>query len=102
MVRRTFHHLLILTVTPIDHLQMKGTDGTIFTIGDCTATVYAPTAQAANQQGAYLARYFHQMAIKDNLAADINRLETAYPHLTLSEEKQECEADFNLVKKQLV
>lgn len=80
---------------------MKGTNGTIFAIGDCTATAYAPTAQAANQQGAYLARCFHQMAKKDNLTADINRLETAYPNLTLSEEKQKWEQDLNLVKKKL-
>ena len=34
---------------------MKGADG-IFAIGDCTATSYAPTAQVASQEGAYLAR----------------------------------------------
>jgi NADH:ubiquinone reductase (non-electrogenic) len=51
----------------IDHLQMAGTDGSIFAIGDCTATSYAPTAQVASQQGAYLARVFAQIAKKDQL-----------------------------------
>jgi len=45
---------------------MKGANG-IFAIGDCTATSYAPTAQVASQQGAYLARILHQMAKQDSL-----------------------------------
>jgi NADH:ubiquinone reductase (non-electrogenic) len=78
---------------------MKGTNGTVFAIGDCTATIYAPTAQAANQQGAYLARCFHQMAKRDNLTADMSRLEAAYTDS--SEEKQKLEAETNLVRKNL-
>ena len=45
---------------------MKGADG-IFAIGDCTATSYAPTAQVAAQEGAYLARVFRQLARRDHL-----------------------------------
>jgi NADH:ubiquinone reductase (non-electrogenic) len=80
---------------------MAGADGTIFAIGDCTATAYAPTAQVANQQGAYLARRFHQMAKRDNLASELSRLEAAYVKSTSSEEKQKLEEDTNLVKKNL-
>lgn len=46
---------------------MAGTDGTIFSLGDCTSTQYAPTAQVASQQGAYLARLFKQLAKRDAL-----------------------------------
>jgi NADH:ubiquinone reductase (non-electrogenic) len=46
---------------------MEGSDGSIYAIGDCTATSYAPTAQVASQQGAYLARLFAQIAKKDAL-----------------------------------
>lgn len=49
---------------------MKGADG-VFAIGDCTATSYAPTAQVAQQEGAYLGRIFKQLAKKDNLAAEL-------------------------------
>jgi NADH:ubiquinone reductase (non-electrogenic) len=50
---------------------MKGTDGSIFAIGDCTATSYAPTAQVASQQGAYLARVLKQLAKRDELEAKL-------------------------------
>lgn len=54
-----------------DHLRMAGTDGTIFAVGDCTSTQYAPTAQVASQQGAYIARMFKQLAKRDALLEQI-------------------------------
>ena len=48
-------------------MQVKGSNGSIFSIGDTTATSYAPTAQVASQEGAYLARVFSQMGKKDAL-----------------------------------
>ncbi|KDR70250.1 hypothetical protein GALMADRAFT_255137 [Galerina marginata CBS 339.88] len=59
-----------------DFLRMKGTDGSIFAIGDCTATSYAPTAQVASQQGAYLARILHRMAKKDTLSHRLEKIES--------------------------
>lgn len=50
---------------------MAGTDGTIFSLGDCASTQYAPTAQVASQQGAYLARLFRQFAKRDALLEQI-------------------------------
>ncbi|TFK70011.1 FAD/NAD(P)-binding domain-containing protein [Pluteus cervinus] len=58
-------------------LQLKGTNGSIFAIGDCTATSYAPTAQVASQQGAYLGRMFAQLARKEDLRHQLNVLEEA-------------------------
>jgi NADH:ubiquinone reductase (non-electrogenic) len=58
-----------------DHLRVGGTDGTIFALGDCTSTQYAPTAQVASQQGAYLARMFKQVAKRDALLEQIMTLE---------------------------
>jgi NADH:ubiquinone reductase (non-electrogenic) len=55
----------------LDNLVMKGTDGSVFAIGDCTASSYAPTAQVASQQGAYLARVFKQLAKRDELEAKL-------------------------------
>lgn len=56
-----------------DHLRLLGAEG-IFALGDCTATSYAPTAQAASQQGRYLARIFGQLHKKNQL---LNELEAA-------------------------
>ncbi|KAF5391022.1 hypothetical protein D9757_003932 [Collybiopsis confluens] len=58
-----------------DHLRMKGADNSIFSIGDCTSTSYAPTAQVASQQGAYLARVFAQMAKTENLETKLRQLQ---------------------------
>jgi NADH:ubiquinone reductase (non-electrogenic) len=57
------------------HLRVSGADG-IFALGDCTATSYAPTAQVASQQGAYLAKFFNKLAKKDNLLVEKQLLET--------------------------
>ncbi len=55
-----------------EHLRLKGAENSIFALGDATATQYAPTAQAASQQGAYLARVFNQLGKVDALE---NKLE---------------------------
>ncbi|KAJ3105378.1 NADH:ubiquinone oxidoreductase [Phlyctochytrium planicorne] len=47
-----------------DHLIVKGSNGTIYAVGDASATKWAPTAQVASRQGAYLADHFstlHQL-----------------------------------------
>ncbi|KAJ2929515.1 hypothetical protein H1R20_g7570, partial [Candolleomyces eurysporus] len=62
-------------ITVDNNLRMKGAED-IFSIGDCTATLYAPTAQVASQQGAYLARVLHQLAKKDRLEKELNKLES--------------------------
>lgn len=51
----------------IDYLQLKGARGTIFAVGDCTATSYAPTAQVASQQGAYLGRVFNLISKQEEM-----------------------------------
>ena len=56
---------------------MAGASDSIFAIGDCTATSYAPTAQVASQQGAYLARVLTQLAKRDDAAARLKELEAA-------------------------
>ncbi|KAA1477791.1 FAD/NAD-P-binding domain-containing protein [Dentipellis sp. KUC8613] len=58
-------------------LRMQGADGSIFALGDCTASSYAPTAQVASQQGAYLARAFGQMAHRDRITAELAAAQAA-------------------------
>ncbi|TFK47303.1 NDE2, mitochondrial external NADH dehydrogenase [Heliocybe sulcata] len=61
-------------LTVDDHLRLKGADS-IFALGDCTATSYAPTAQVASQEGSYLARIFNQIAKKDALQNQLQVLQ---------------------------
>ena len=63
-------------LTVDEHLRMKGAEG-IFAIGDCTATSYAPTAQVASQEGAYLARVLKQLARRDTLAQQLEETRRA-------------------------
>lgn len=49
----------------------------IFAIGDCTSTSYAPTAQVASQQGAYLARILKLIAKRDALEDQVKTLSSA-------------------------
>ncbi|KAF2838254.1 FAD/NAD(P)-binding domain-containing protein [Patellaria atrata CBS 101060] len=44
-----------------EYLVVKGTEN-IWAVGDCAIANYAPTAQVASQEGAFLARMFNQMA----------------------------------------
>lgn len=89
-------------------MRMLGTNGSIFAIGDCTATSYAPTAQVASQQGAYIARVFAQLAKRDALAERLAMLEA---HVTKHDDavsateaahaKDETSAEIESLKKQL-
>ncbi|CEH15384.1 NADH-dehydrogenase (ubiquinone) [Ceraceosorus bombacis] len=51
-----------------DQLRLIGAEDSIFAVGDATATQWAPTAQAASQQGSYIAKIFAQLAHADQLA----------------------------------
>ncbi|KAK4047597.1 NADH:ubiquinone oxidoreductase [Microbotryomycetes sp. JL221] len=59
-----------------EHLRVLGADG-IFALGDCTATSWAPTAQAASQQGHYLARVFSQLNKKQTLLTELEEAKLA-------------------------
>ena len=58
-------------------MRMVGASDSIFAIGDCTATSYAPTAQVASQEGAYLARVLQQLAKRDELQARLKELQSS-------------------------
>lgn len=58
-----------------DFLVVEGAEG-IWSLGDCAATKFAPTAQVAAQQGTYLARLFNTMAHTNTLETEIARLKS--------------------------
>jgi NADH:ubiquinone reductase (non-electrogenic) len=80
---------------------MKGAEDSIFAIGDCTSTAYAPTAQVASQQGAYLARQLHQKAKHDELESKLSKLEALAATVTGDEEKKAALREVEATKKQL-
>ncbi|KAF9531311.1 pyridine nucleotide-disulfide oxidoreductase-domain-containing protein [Crepidotus variabilis] len=84
-----------------DHLRMNGTNGSIFAIGDCTATSYAPTAQVASQQGSYLARCFHELAKTEKLSAKAAEIEQALTTTSSGDEKKKLEDSLASVLKKL-
>ena len=63
-----------------EYLVVKGTED-IWAVGDCAIANYAPTAQVASQEGAFLARLFNSMAqtstIEHQLAQCSEAQETA-------------------------
>jgi NADH:ubiquinone reductase (non-electrogenic) len=61
-----------------DFLVVEGCEG-IWSLGDCSATKFAPTAQVAAQQGTYLARLFNTMAQTNALELEIDSLKELKP-----------------------
>lgn len=56
-----------------EYLVVKGTDG-VWAVGDCAIANYAPTAQVASQEGAFLARLFNQMARTEAIESELGIL----------------------------
>lgn len=56
-----------------EYLVVQGSQN-IWAIGDCSVAGYAPTAQVASQEGAFLARLFNTMAISETIESQINAL----------------------------
>jgi NADH:ubiquinone reductase (non-electrogenic) len=59
-----------------EYLVVQGTKD-IWATGDCAVAGYAPTAQVASQEGAFLARLFNTMAKTDALESKISDLSTS-------------------------
>lgn len=53
-----------------EYLVVKGTDN-VWAVGDCAVANYAPTAQVASQEGAFLARLFNQVAKTEQIEQEL-------------------------------
>ena len=67
-------------------------------LGDCSASKYAPTAQVAAQQGAYLARLFNTMAMTSALENEIATLQAQPQTPSRQEALTEKEKQLSKVK----
>ncbi|KAF4551100.1 Pyridine nucleotide-disulfide oxidoreductase-like protein 1 [Elsinoe fawcettii] len=56
-----------------EYLVVKGAEN-VWAVGDCAVANYAPTAQVASQEGAFLARMFNQMAKSQSIEAELANL----------------------------
>ncbi|KAH0269874.1 external NADH-ubiquinone oxidoreductase-like protein, partial [Aureobasidium melanogenum] len=59
-----------------EYLVVKGTEN-VWAVGDCAVANYAPTAQVAAQEGAFLARLFNQMAKSEAIETELKNLSVA-------------------------
>ena len=59
-----------------EHMRVQGAKN-IWSLGDCTQTAYAPTAQAASQQGQYLARVFNSEGKRARIESALSIAEAA-------------------------
>jgi NADH:ubiquinone reductase (non-electrogenic) len=59
-----------------EYLVVQGTTD-IWATGDCAVAGYAPTAQVASQEGAFLARLFNTMAKTETIESQIQELSTS-------------------------
>ncbi|ESZ98346.1 hypothetical protein SBOR_1224 [Sclerotinia borealis F-4128] len=59
-----------------EYLVVQGTKD-IWATGDCAVAGYAPTAQVASQEGAFLARLFNTMAKTDTIEHEIQELSSS-------------------------
>lgn len=75
-----------------EYLVVDGTDG-VWALGDCSATKYAPTAQVASQQGAFLARLFNSMARTQALESELIHLEELSAQTKVQEDRESLEKE---------
>lgn len=81
-----------------DYMSMLGADG-VYALGDCTATQYAPTAQAASQQGIYLAQTFNKLGNKAKLEKELAQLRASPDAPTKAEQIDATLKKLNRVSK---
>ncbi|GKZ69834.1 NADH:ubiquinone oxidoreductase [Aspergillus niger] len=59
-----------------EYLVVNGAEN-VWAVGDCAITNYAPTAQVASQEGAFLARLFNTMAKTEAIEKELKQLSEA-------------------------
>jgi len=92
-----------LTIDNHMHLVVPETSASynsIYALGDCTASQYAPTAQVAAQEGAYLARALMQQAKADKVADQLATVKAEVFAASDDARKQELASEINRLEKQ--
>ena len=83
-----------------EYLVVKGTEN-IWAVGDCAIANYAPTAQVASQEGAFLARLFNQMAKTESFEAELANLSEVQASAPSKEKRDEAFTQIKEIQKRL-
>jgi len=83
-----------------EYLVVNGTEN-IWAVGDCAIANYAPTAQVASQEGAFLARLFNQMARTEVLEKELKDLSAEQQSAKSKEDRDVVFGKINDVQKHL-
>ncbi|ORX99407.1 external NADH-ubiquinone oxidoreductase 1 mitochondrial precursor [Clohesyomyces aquaticus] len=83
-----------------EYLVVKGTEN-VWAVGDCAVANYAPTAQVAAQEGAFLARMFNQMAKSTEIEQQLVQLSEAQEKATDKEKRNQIFAEIKDLQKRL-
>lgn len=78
-----------------EYLVVNGTEN-IWAVGDCAVTNYAPTAQVASQEGAFLARLFNTMAKTEAVENELKVLSAEQAQAKTEEDRNRI---FDLIKE---
>lgn len=83
-----------------EYLVVNGTEN-VWAVGDCAVTNYAPTAQVASQEGAFLARLFNTMAKTEAIEQELKRLSVAQQEAKNEEERNKIFDEIRELQRQL-
>jgi len=83
-----------------EFLVVKGTEN-VWAVGDCAVANYAPTAQVASQEGAFLARMFNQMAKTHAIESDLADLSDKQAVATSKNDRDACFEQIKDLQKRL-
>ncbi|KAJ5633830.1 External alternative NADH-ubiquinone oxidoreductase [Penicillium herquei] len=83
-----------------EYLVVNGADN-VWAVGDCAITNYAPTAQVAGQEGAFLARLFNTMAKTDEIEKELVKLSDRQSQVKSDEERNQVFDEIRERQKQL-
>ena len=82
-----------------EYLVVNGAEN-VWAVGDCAIANYAPTAQVAAQEGAFLARLFNSIAKTEDINRELAKLSVAQSKAS-GEERNEIFAMIKALQKQL-
>jgi NADH:ubiquinone reductase (non-electrogenic) len=83
-----------------EYLVVNGTEN-VWAVGDCAIANYAPTAQVASQEGAFLARLFNSLAKTESINAELQRLSVEQAKAPTQEARNEIFDHIKALQKQL-
>lgn len=83
-----------------EYLVVNGTEN-IWAVGDCAIANYAPTAQVASQEGAFLARLFNQRARTEDCEDQLRDLSVVQASAKSKEERDEALGKIKELQKRI-